>query len=395
MDTIYWILLLIGALAAWSAVLGTLKARGVLKEPTFKVPALYTKKDPSGNVVFEVPGPMLTIETKAFHNIIEAAARPKLFWKAAITLGLAVVALFVVGTFVLVVLGAVLMLVVPMTAEQVAVNHVISQPQNILVIPGVNQLVPLWYGWLALLAAVIVHEGGHAILARAEGIKLRSVGVMLIGCLPIAFFADIDEEELFGVVKAPSGNDYTVPEARKAGYWPFMRIISAGVIMNMLAFVVTFALMGWLLGQVVPDSAEYAAPLNDLDSFWYLFLLPINQFADGATGFSIFAGEAAQHYSIVGPAEFLGPGMVFVLIQALFWIWWLNINLAFTNCIPIIPLDGGHILNDTMRVVAAKLLGDENKAKTVAGYFVGAISVIALLALAATYVLAAFSKVGP
>jgi membrane-associated protease RseP (regulator of RpoE activity) len=68
-------------------------------------------------------------------------------------------------------------------------------PAEILVIPGVTPFVPLGYGVLALVVTLVVHEGGHGILARANGMKLKSVG-LLYAVIPIGAFVEPDDLDM-------------------------------------------------------------------------------------------------------------------------------------------------------------------------------------------------------
>jgi membrane-associated protease RseP (regulator of RpoE activity) len=71
-----------------------------------------------------------------------------------------------------------------------------------------------------------------------------------------------------------------------------------------------------------------------------------------AYNFAGFNGEIANFYSVSGP---LSAGVVFGLINVLFWTGWVNLNLGIFNCIPSYPLDGGHILRSSVEATIARL----------------------------------------
>lgn len=69
-------------------------------------------------------------------------------------------------------------------------------PQSNLLIPGLNPYLPWTYGWIALVLTIIIHEGGHGIVARVYGVKVESTGLVLILGIPIGAFVNIEREEL-------------------------------------------------------------------------------------------------------------------------------------------------------------------------------------------------------
>ena len=87
-----------------------------------------------------------------------------------------------------------LSLVLPMTfvAEDTIIS---SNPQIVLGLPGLNPVIPLWYGIIALIVALIVHEFSHGILTRAENIKVKSLGLIFF-IIPLGAFCEPDEKEL-------------------------------------------------------------------------------------------------------------------------------------------------------------------------------------------------------
>ncbi|MCP8317705.1 MAG: PDZ domain-containing protein, partial [archaeon] len=65
-----------------------------------------------------------------------------------------------------------------------------------LLLPGINPLIPIFYGWMALIIAMVVHEGMHGVLARSLGLPVKSSGLILFLILPLGAFVEIDEKEL-------------------------------------------------------------------------------------------------------------------------------------------------------------------------------------------------------
>ncbi|MCX6688453.1 MAG: site-2 protease family protein [Methanoregula sp.] len=111
----------------------------------------------------------------------------------------------------------------------------IYEPQNILLIPGINQYVPSTIAvWLAFIITIGIHEFGHAILCRVENIKVRGMGA-LVAVIPIGFFVEPDEEEL-----------------DKTKGMPKARMFGAGITNNLVFGFSCFVLLILLFGLVVP-----------------------------------------------------------------------------------------------------------------------------------------------
>lgn len=110
--------------------------------------------------------------------------------------------------------------------------------RNILLIPGVNQFVPMTIPvWLAFASTLAIHEFGHGILSRVEGIKVKAAG-LLVAVVPIGAFVEPDEEEL-----------EKAPRAAK------MRMYGAGITNNIVFGFLAFFLMIAVFGLAVPPTA--------------------------------------------------------------------------------------------------------------------------------------------
>ncbi|MDD1695631.1 MAG: site-2 protease family protein [Methanoregula sp.] len=111
----------------------------------------------------------------------------------------------------------------------------IYEPQNILLLPGINEYVPSTLAvWFAFVITIGIHEFGHAILCRVENIKVKTMGA-LIAVIPIGFFVEPDEEEL----------DKTKGMAK-------VRMFGAGITNNLVVGFTCFVLLILCMGLVVP-----------------------------------------------------------------------------------------------------------------------------------------------
>ncbi|RLF49100.1 MAG: hypothetical protein DRN20_03005 [Thermoplasmata archaeon] len=101
-------------------------------------------------------------------------------------------------------------------------------PRAVIGLPVINPYIPLIYGVIGLVIAVVVHEFAHGIVASSEKISVRSVGVVFL-IIPLGAFVEPDEDEL-----------------RSAKMRKRVAIYSAGPAANMvvgLAFMILFMLV--------------------------------------------------------------------------------------------------------------------------------------------------------
>lgn len=108
-------------------------------------------------------------------------------------------------------------------------------------VPGVAPLIPgltipFFAGIVSLFILLVVHEFSHGILARIAKVRIKSIGAILFGIVPMGAFVEPDERE----VKRLSERHQN-------------RISIAGVSANMLACLVFFIIALALLSYVLPS----------------------------------------------------------------------------------------------------------------------------------------------
>ena len=109
-------------------------------------------------------------------------------------------------------------------------------------------------------------------------------------------------------------------------------------------------------------------------------ILPVLQFSGDDMGFSAFQGEFSSLYHPVGWAAPFGS-LVFNIAECLFWIGWLNFNVGLFNCLPMIPLDGGHIFREVTRTLMGGFIKDQDKAERISKAIVNGFAVTLLASI--------------
>ena len=106
-----------------------------------------------------------------------------------------------------------------------------------------------------------------------------------------------------------------------------------------------------------------------------LFGLPIYGFA--GEGFRGFSGTIMQFYHPVGWAEPLGIG-IFWIANTLLWIGWLNFYVGLFNCLPAVPLDGGHVFKDYTYSFVYRLTRSEKTSEKISNSITASFSMLIL-----------------
>lgn len=404
-------------------------------------------------------GVILMVRSKRGLKLLDKTVRPRGFWRfyGEVSLWVCIFSMLMVGL--LMIIAFITALVTPPQTPPPSASELVA-------IPGLNPVIPLGWGALAFIVALVIHEFGHGLQARAHGMRIRAFGLLQLGPLPLGAFAEPQYEEL---TNAPSKER--------------MRMFAAGPATNIFAAVVCLMFLGGLAGQfvasddgvhvrgIVQEEGAYDAGLEpwdtiqsidgqtvtNVDDFYdimtiysandtiaitvmhqngqvetlnatlsdkydYYFdlgwsksnldglgiekgdpFLGVEGLSGGTAGIDRLAGPLSPRWdgnilqkSVMVPfhtlsmmivpfelqgvamhpfeeslleaddnpfAQTLGTNGLLFLVNLFFWLLWVNILLGFTNLIPMVPFDGGHMFKDMLRGIlnGVKRLGKKLK----------------------------------
>ena len=179
-------------------------------------------------------GPCVMIKTKAGLRLMERLARYRRFWRVFGTMSkIATVILMAFMVFII----AVNITLLPRMfgGPKIGIEYVLA-------IPGLNPMLPLTYGIIGLVVAMVVHELAHGIQSRANDIDVDSSGV-LYAVVPIGAFVE-------------PNNDAIQKAERRAQ----MDMFSAGISANFALAAVLFLVMSFgMLGSLSPEHGDNPA----------------------------------------------------------------------------------------------------------------------------------------
>ena len=392
-------------------------------------------------------GVILMVRSKRGLKLLDKTVKPRGFWRfyGEISLWVCMFSMIMVGL--LMVIAFITALLTPPQSPPPSASELVA-------IPGLNPVIPLGWGAVAFIVALVIHEFGHGLQARAHGMRIRAFGLLQLGPLPLGAFAEPQYEEL---TSAPSKER--------------MRMFAAGPATNIFAAIVCLMFLGGLAGQfvatddgvhvrgIVQEEGAYNAGLepwdtiqsidnqtvSNVDDFYdimtaysandtiaitvmhqdgdvetlnatlsdkydyYLELgwsksnladlgveqgdafLGVEGLSGGTAGIDRLAGPLSPRWdgnllqkSVMVPfhtlsmmivpfelqgvamhpfeeslleaddnpfAQTLGTNGLLFLVNLFFWLLWVNILLGFTNLIPMVPFDGGHMFKDMLRGV--------------------------------------------
>jgi membrane-associated protease RseP (regulator of RpoE activity) len=230
----YWKILLIFAIY-WQSIL-ILKQYGILER--FNI---------------DNHGPLLMIRTTKGQKFLDRIARAKSFWRL---FGDAGIPLMLLGMFLMfaIIIFSDIAMVTSLYEQTMPPPSEVNELRNIFLIPGINEFIPVIWGIIGLIVTLVVHEFSHAIMSKAEDIRVKSMGIILV-LIPIGGFAEPDEEQLFGKRDKHEGGEKEETSTQKtASRRQRVRILTAGVMANFVTAFVAFALFFIVIGSIAPVS---------------------------------------------------------------------------------------------------------------------------------------------
>ncbi|MCX8174471.1 MAG: site-2 protease family protein [Thermoplasmata archaeon] len=135
-------------------------------------------------------GPILMWKTKRGKKFLDSLATRKRFWEwfGNISVVIAIISMFFITA----------LLVWSVSKVNMIPKEKAPSPELLLGIPGINPVIPVFYGIIGLVVAIVFHELAHGVLARVAGLEVKSVGILLF-VFPIGAFVEPDEEELLKI----------------------------------------------------------------------------------------------------------------------------------------------------------------------------------------------------
>lgn len=320
-----------------------------------------------------IDGIVLMLKTEKLEHLITRIANisPR-FWKCYLNLSIPF------GLFFMIVMLVSLLISLRLMFETPTVSLILPGVD----IPGSPIYVPFVTGFIALATVLVVHEGGHGVLARAEGVSIDSVGLILLAVIPGAF-VEPNEDEI-----------------KRLNTWSKIRIYFAGPMANislcLIALLITAAIGGFMasedlytsdameINSVIPASPAEGVlaegmlikEINGVDVrnySSYVKYLNTTHIGDNLTfttdkgtysvvtssnpnndSLSYIGIRASQHEVVSDSARAkygtILPTILPTLNEIFYYIFFLNFAVGTFNLLPMKPLDGGLIMEELFKI---------------------------------------------
>nr|WP_319373738.1 site-2 protease family protein [uncultured Methanobacterium sp.] len=319
----------------------------------------------------DVYGPILMRRTQKMKGWIDsiAQASPR-FWRWTMNIGIPASVIC---------MGIMVYLLI------LSLQYMLQAPQAALLLPGVDIpgspiYIPIFSGIVALALLMVVHEFGHGILARAQGVGVKSIGVILLAILPGAF-VELDEEDVEKAKRSVKLRIYAAGSMFNLG----LAAIAWVVVLLLTTSFIPFAFQpdGLKITSVTPGGPSEGIlhdgmVIQDINGYSVGNRAAANKFLNStrpgdkitlttnqgtytvtSTGnpnnaSTTYIGIRGDTNMVVKPsvAQTYGdviPWFLYNLADLCYWIYALNIMVGLFNLLPMKPLDGGIIFEELLR----------------------------------------------
>ncbi len=252
-------------------------------------------------------------------------------------------------------------------------------------IPGSPIYIPLFYGIISIGVLAFLHEMGHGIIAKSEGIKLKSSGFGMFLIFPL-FFVEPDESSFeksrriskLRMLSAGSGTNiitFFLIALILNSIFPFFDkyMINDGVVINSIVKGMPADLAGIKNGEIIHKINNYE--IKNLTDFLNI----IGKFRPGETitittnkgEYEIklsknpenetkpYLGIYLSTHSVFSDAAKEKFGFLLEVIKILYqlfsWIAFLNFSIGIMNLLPVKGLDGARILEELLAYINPKV----------------------------------------
>ncbi len=319
----------------------------------------------------DVYGPILMRRTQKLKGLIDSIAKasPR-FWRWTMNIGIPAS---------IICMGIMVYLLI------LSLQYMLQAPQAALLLPGVDIpgspiYIPIFSGIVALALLMVVHEFGHGILARAQGVGIKSIGVILVAILPGAF-VELDEEDVEKAKRSVKLRIYAAGSMFNLGLaaiaWVVLLILTTSFIPYAFesdGLKITSVTPGGpsegILheGMVIQNINGYSvgnrtaankflnntSPGNKITLTTDQGTYTITSTGNPNNASTTYIGIRGDTNLVVKPsvAQTYGdviPWFLYNLADLCYWIYALNIMVGLFNLLPMKPLDGGIIFEELLR----------------------------------------------
>ncbi|MCL2607656.1 MAG: site-2 protease family protein [Methanomassiliicoccaceae archaeon] len=182
-------------------------------------------------------GPFIMIKTKRGMRLLDSLAKYRRFW-AFFGVASKIMSVFLIAFIIFIMIMN--LLLIPRAAGTPGIGI-----EYALAIPGLNPMLPLFYGVIGLVVAVAIHELAHGVQTRANDMTVESMGV-LYAVVPIGAFVEPNNDQINNC-------------GRKAR----TTVFAAGIAVNLVVALILFMLMSaGLMGSLTSNFGDRAAVVN-------------------------------------------------------------------------------------------------------------------------------------